>query len=541
MFCFQCGQKLPDNSKFCINCGTKVINISNGDSTDVAKTEQGFVSFNFGKQIVKISKDYEPYIDVYKALKKNEEIKVKSFVNFYDSSVNSFDDILDRAIPDIYKKIQETLSFAVALLMDYGVDDVDEEQLAKILGNRIQPDSFLNIYYEQAEAIQSEIERINGYRTVERSTRGKWQGGGFGIGGAIKGAITAGAMNMATGAFRGIGDSIVNASDRNRIKKMKETAFSEQNNLQILVEGLGHACLVCFYGIYEILSKRNILPVLDMKTNTEETRISNHIKRNNYKEAISVIIECIQKNPFYSYPYNLLCEMAPMYEDEIQAIAHHYGVELDVDDEKNQEDVEDYTNEIEDAKNNKNLIDQLIKEMQFEKIVDFIKEGNLYAEYAVVKFFEDLCEPEIKEGNRGILDDVKDIIRNVPGNVDLLDYIYWHLCYRFGWHNDKSLEKEAEKKILDIALRKTVAAATVDRAFWGCQGYINLSNGKKEYVLELKKYADKGQPTAMAWLGIYYSKGQFGLSKDLLLAKKYLTIAATYGQLAAINELKKYR
>ena len=51
---------------------------------------------------------------------------------------------------------------------------------------------------------QAEEER---YRELRKATRSRWQGGGFGLSGALKGAATAGALNM----MSGLGHSVVNA------------------------------------------------------------------------------------------------------------------------------------------------------------------------------------------------------------------------------------------------------------------------------------------------------------------------------------------
>lgn len=51
---------------------------------------------------------------------------------------------------------------------------------------------------------QAEEER---YRELRKATRSRWQGGGFGLSGALKGAATAGALNMVSG----LGHSVVNA------------------------------------------------------------------------------------------------------------------------------------------------------------------------------------------------------------------------------------------------------------------------------------------------------------------------------------------
>ena len=53
---------------------------------------------------------------------------------------------------------------------------------------------------EQYAAIVLDEKSMDEYRTLRRKTRGRVVGGGFGVGGALKGMAAAGAMNAAAGA-----------------------------------------------------------------------------------------------------------------------------------------------------------------------------------------------------------------------------------------------------------------------------------------------------------------------------------------------------
>ena len=66
------------------------------------------------------------------------------------------------------------------------------------------------------------------YRQLRKDTRGRWQGGGFGISGALKGAAKAGVMNGVTGAGHSIGNAIGNAySDYTSSQKINEVFTSD--------------------------------------------------------------------------------------------------------------------------------------------------------------------------------------------------------------------------------------------------------------------------------------------------------------------------
>lgn len=59
------------------------------------------------------------------------------------------------------------------------------------------------------------------YRKLRKASRGRWQGGGFGVGGAIKGAAEAGMMNMGTGAIHSVVNGLGNLKSELKASRQK--------------------------------------------------------------------------------------------------------------------------------------------------------------------------------------------------------------------------------------------------------------------------------------------------------------------------------
>lgn len=98
-------------------------------------------------------------------------------------------------------------------------------------------------------------EEKDAYRTARRQGRAKWQGGGFGIGGTLKGAATAGALNIVSGAghmvFNGlakIGSSIAASSKMERI-------FKDEKTEKILISGLYKSVFDLHLALIDCLDK----------------------------------------------------------------------------------------------------------------------------------------------------------------------------------------------------------------------------------------------------------------------------------------------
>lgn len=149
----------------------------------------------------------------------------------YISKTTSIGELTKAACKTANEAVAAMCCFVVDRLISYQVYSYDVSNFIKRCGSKV--------YFEKTSAYKNVCSQINDVtdyadelayqRTLERATRSRWEGGGFGVKGAIKGAITAGAMNATTEAFRGIGDRITDASDRNEVKTMMASIVNDKN------------------------------------------------------------------------------------------------------------------------------------------------------------------------------------------------------------------------------------------------------------------------------------------------------------------------
>ena len=81
------------------------------------------------------------------------------------------------------------------------------KKLNKYVENKLKE---LKIARDELKEIDEQLELEKRYREERKDARGRWQGGGFGVGGAIRGAATAGAMNAVSGAAHSMFNAIGN-------------------------------------------------------------------------------------------------------------------------------------------------------------------------------------------------------------------------------------------------------------------------------------------------------------------------------------------
>lgn len=147
------------------------------------------------------------------------------FERYLSSCISNFCKDVEQGYQDLYNKArQERLVAFAEIVLKANNEAVDFiNRLNKTFELELPDDVYveLNQYCaNKLEEIKIGFDKLNqidteeaikkGYREIRKETRGRWQGGGFGVSGALKGAITAGAMNavggMAHSAFNALGN-----------------------------------------------------------------------------------------------------------------------------------------------------------------------------------------------------------------------------------------------------------------------------------------------------------------------------------------------
>ena len=107
--------------------------------------------------------------------------------------------------------------------------------------------------YNQIIADQAAEEE---YRAERKANRGRVVGGGFGVGGALKGMATAGAMNLVSGAGHGLVNAIGNAGSALAASSSKKALYNNSATRQILRDAIQSDILSCFNAHIHLLNER---------------------------------------------------------------------------------------------------------------------------------------------------------------------------------------------------------------------------------------------------------------------------------------------
>lgn len=145
-------------------------------------------------------------------------------------------------------------------------------------------------------------------KQFERNNRSRWQGGGFGFRGAIKGAIKAGVMNMATDAVRGIGDSISDAVDSKTFdRKVRERS---SDTIEILVSELEEiikwSIPGCILGILKTGMNLDVSIVMESSFERAEGILSNLGRMDSWDEKRNILKTLLERDVTVSEVFKYL-------------------------------------------------------------------------------------------------------------------------------------------------------------------------------------------------------------------------------------------
>lgn len=340
MYCAMCGFKLANNARFCSSCGAPVeASISTEDKPVEASLpvedkslEIPQVEFDIVDHHICFDGNMVAHNDLRKQFSINASKHKAEFIKFYDAKVNSFDKLFGTAFPEIVKRIASSVEFGVSVLMRYGVDHIDADSLAGLAGERIIPDPIMAPFIKEAEKIKDRADQISQSRNIERVSRSKWHGGGFGLKGAIKGAMTAGALNAVTDTFRGMGDFLTELGDDSAIYDMQWAVYAAPDTLSKLSSGVYKYCFAVFYSVRTVLEKENLIPPMSFDISRQDARLNNYLSMYSSDNSIrpkliDILCNCIQSYPFSVTYYTNIYMIAESQKETILPVARYFGLE----------------------------------------------------------------------------------------------------------------------------------------------------------------------------------------------------------------------
>lgn len=224
--------------------------------------------------------------------------------------------------------LQKFSELSCKKLFDCGIYDVSEEQFfLKYAQQYMDVDEHIEPILAKFSQIAEIKATFQERQALKHASRGYWQGGGFGIAGAIKGALTASAMNAVGDVFHGIGDFISESFHESKIEKMKEEIFHDPHTRPILSNAIVNCCLGSFWGLIAELDKHNLNSSIEIKPNEASVIYTNALRyANNDTQLLDLLVRSILLNPFDPKPYHTIYTKFP-HTQGLSSFTSHTGID----------------------------------------------------------------------------------------------------------------------------------------------------------------------------------------------------------------------
>lgn len=446
--------------------------------------------------------------------------KIKSFDKYHNSKRN-LDSFLE-GLPDFLNEIIVQSFVLMKEMINYFYDfsDIEVSQLYKKYYSGFEYADKLRPIISAYEDICNYETQVNNYHDYKKSVQsgGRWIGGGFGLNGAIKGALTAGALNAGASVFRGIGNAVSRGKDLAAVDSAKRALYKNDNTVEIIKDIIYSFCNATVNYTEDFLAENTKYEIVFFNREYAE-QLLNYLKSIDDIDIIkSKIPQCIQKDPYNWEYYSFIVDKFGDIDDDAGKVSETFL----------------YYNAVESRKRSlKKSVDDLLSEGRLEECRNIFN-GNKYVEDLLNNWdFSQYDNKIITLYNEGSYSEcIKfyefGVISKNPEVLKALGY-----CY-----DDKPFVAKNEQKALNLFIR----GAELGDEICAFEAACLFENGDKsikniEKAVEFYNIAaQKGYSSAMTSLGMMYMEGN-GMEPDYEKGLYWLNNATEAGNGDAMNSL----
>ena len=247
------------------------------------------VSFTLGPKTISYDKRSASFAAMFGDYRKIADNALCVAIQKYDEA-SSFESALSAVMKYAETVINDTVSKGVKFLYDHQIIMTSSEFI-----NRYDIDfSSYTQNAKQAKArVLAEKQKLELNREMEKASRARWQGGGFGLKGAIKGAVTAGALNMGSDFLHSFGDASKARQDDQIIRGKTDNIRQEYQ--KEICNGVYYCVLDIYNGMVKELNKANFFEKpIDLDAKKAQTLFEATMKNATTEdEVLDHLLSCI--------------------------------------------------------------------------------------------------------------------------------------------------------------------------------------------------------------------------------------------------------
>lgn len=284
--------------------------------TKIQENNKSMPSFSFAGRRITYPKGSEKFAALFGTYLKLADEGAETLLDSYYKS-GGITAALSKVPDKAQYLLNEAIKKAVEYLYESGINFTEEQFVNKYYYKyKFNYNSYYDRVVEKYAEIRNQESQLKIYREAQKASRGRWQGGGFGFGGAIKGALMAGAMNMGTDFLHSFDDSAHQKNDTIEIRAKLKSLYEKESTKEALCNSIKTCIINIYNALKDELCEHKALPsVINLNYEEAIALYKNTISHETNEDIIREnLVLCIYKYPGEKKFYDALMKFIIIYD-----------------------------------------------------------------------------------------------------------------------------------------------------------------------------------------------------------------------------------
>lgn len=252
----------------------------------------------------------------------------------YHSRYKNLEGIMKYADEDAFNLIVEGIEHAVEFLNKMGIYNINfdsfAEEAKELIGSWGCAFGELEDIYNKLNDYKQEQKD---YRSMRKGGRGRLVGGGFGVGGAVKGMAMAGTVNATTGMLHSLANAVGNAATSAEVGNKMSRIYNDPATKEALCYGIYEDVFYLHYVLIDFINKNGSqnIPILYSENDYKESKIiyDNILNGNvNNDKLESAVLDMLEKYPLDKRFYKLALDLFGDEDNGLESYAGFFDIEI---------------------------------------------------------------------------------------------------------------------------------------------------------------------------------------------------------------------
>lgn len=300
--CTECGKEFSDKAQCCPHCACpteQIISYNNYNDADneiIATYDILGYDFNIDKKLdfrIKLISEFN-----------SKKSMMETLIGQIYDKLGNIDDVIEQIPEFLSDFLEANIQGSINLLTKYDVFECDEQHFFEKYGDQLDATAIMEpivTRYLEIQGLHDEVEEY--HRQLRYAHRNSWNGGGFGIKGAIKGHLKAQMLNAGTSFLTSFSDNKIHNENLQEIRNAKIALYNNVNTKQLVVKAtltLYTNCFNCVLNEFKNFGKLKDTFFDTAKANSIVNNIWRLINQQEEYEStvlIAQIIEAFKADP----------------------------------------------------------------------------------------------------------------------------------------------------------------------------------------------------------------------------------------------------